>query len=92
MFIICPYFVELPVKNRPQKSKFSYHKSISRLTKKKKRCYNTPLLVERYIAPGGKHKLFSLNFGGIYTMKNIIIKNLVKNMAGYGEMLNKVGI
>ena len=25
-------------------------------------------------------------------MKNIIIKNLVKNMAGYGEMLNKVGI
>jgi len=38
-----------------------------------------------------KTKLFTLDFGGIYIMKNIIVKNLVKNMADYGEMLNRVG-
>ena len=43
------------------------------------------------MAPGEKMKLFRLDFGGIFIMKNIIIKNLVKNMAGYGEMLNKIG-
>ena len=43
------------------------------------------------MAPGGKTKLFTLNFGGIFIMKNVMIKNLVKNMADYGEMLNKIG-
>ena len=38
-----------------------------------------------------KTKLFTLNFGGIFIMKNVIVKNLVKNMAGYGEMLNRIG-
>lgn len=32
-----------------------------------------------------------LYYGGMYIMKNIIIKNLTKSMAEYGEMLNRVG-
>ena len=33
-------------------------------------------------------KLYTLNFGGIYIMKNTFAKNLVKSMASYGEYLN----
>ena len=38
-----------------------------------------------------KYKLFTLNFGGIYIMKNTFAKNLVKSMENYGEMLNRIG-
>jgi hypothetical protein len=41
--------------------------------------------------PAVKTKLFTLNFGGIYIMKNTFAKNLVKSMSAYGEMLNKIG-
>ena len=36
-------------------------------------------------------KLYTLNFGGIYIMKNTFAKNLVKSMENYGELLNRVG-
>ena len=36
-------------------------------------------------------KLYTLNFGGIYIMKNTFAKNLVKSMSEYGEMLCRVG-
>ena len=48
-------------------------------------------LVERHIAPGGKTKLFTLNFGGVFIMKNTFAKNLIKSMENYGELLNRVG-
>lgn len=42
--------------------------------------------------PGRKTKLFILNLGGIYIMKNTISKNLIKSMAQYGEMLKVLGV
>ena len=36
-------------------------------------------------------KLYTLNFGGNYIMKNTFAKNLVKSMENYGEMLCRVG-
>lgn len=32
-----------------------------------------------------------LYYGGMYIMKNIIIKNLTQSMSEYGEFLNRVG-
>jgi len=37
------------------------------------------------------YKLFTLDFGGIYIMKNIFAKNLVKSMENYGEMSACIG-
>ena len=31
------------------------------------------------------------SLGGNYIMKNTMMKNLIKNMADYGEMLNRIG-
>lgn len=30
-------------------------------------------------------------YGGIYIMKNVMMKNLAKSMADYGELLNRIG-
>ena len=92
MFIFYPNFIQISFIFRPSKSKYSYHKSISRLTTSKWRCYNTPTLgPAARRSQATNYKLFTLNFGGIYIMKNIFVKNLVKSMAEYGEYLNRVG-
>jgi hypothetical protein len=44
MFTFCPKTGKISFIFRPQKSKSSYHKSISRLTKWEFRCYNTSML------------------------------------------------
>ena len=44
MFIVCPKTGKITFIFRSQKSKSSYHKSISHLTKRENQCYNTPTL------------------------------------------------
>ncbi|MBQ3193294.1 MAG: hypothetical protein IJO21_03090 [Oscillospiraceae bacterium] len=47
--------------------------------------------MKRNRSQAAKCKLYTLNFGGIYIMKNTFAKILVKSMENYGELLNRVG-
>lgn len=67
------------------------HKSNFRLFSGNFRCYNIPTLKAAGKQLRKQTKLFTLIFEGIYIMKNIFTKNLVKSISEYGEQLNRIG-